>query len=407
MLLPGRLDAMKDVVVEAAECNNEFAVDLYSQLMEDDGNLFFSPYSISTALAMVYAGARGRTEAQMASTLHFDMSQEELHLTFAQIIDDLNSKSKMAGNELNVANALWAQKGYPFLDDYMKLVGESYRAEADELDFSTAPEESRVTINRWAEERTKEKIKDLIPEGIITELTTLVLTNAIYFKAAWEGQFKADRTKDEDFMLPGGETVKVPMMMQTARYGYAEEEDFQILEMPYSGRLLSMIVFLPKEKDGLKEFERGLAVIKLTGPTMREDIDKTPLATRISDWMGKIRSRHVAVSMPRFNTTSSFKLNEVLVSMGMKDAFSMAADFSGMTGNKELYISAVLHKAYVDVNEEGTEAAAATAAVMDREAVVKPVEPVVFKADHPFMFLIRDNSTESILFMGRVIDPTK
>ncbi len=401
--MPGRLDAMADAVKEAAECNNEFAVELYSQLMEDDGNMFFSPYSISTALGMVYAGARGKTEAEMSEALHFRMEQEQLHRTFGKIIGELNARSGK-DIELTVANALWAQEGYPFLDDYLDLTKANYRATLEELNFKAEPEPARKKINDWVEKATREKIKNLIPPGLINEMTRLVLTNAIYFKGKWQDEFKPAMTKDLPFTLADGGEVDVAMMHRTGKYRYAEEEDFQVLEMRYSGGDLSMIVFLPKRKDGLRDFERLLTVRKEAGPTTKSA--RLLYAEKLAGWMDKIHERDVAVWMPRFKTTSSFNLNEVLKSMGMTEAFSMDADFSGMTGDKELYLSAVVHKAYVDVNEEGTEAAAATGAVM----VLKgrpPGKPVVFRADHPFVFLIRDNSTGSMLFMGRVTDPTK
>jgi serpin B len=342
----------------------------------------------------------------MAETLNFLMGQEQLHLTFGQIIGDLNSMPPKDGNELRVANALWAQKGYPFLDEYLRTVQDSYRAEANELDFKTSPEESRVTINRWVEEKTNDKIKDLIARGVITKITRLVLTNAIYFKGKWLDEFDPKRTKEDDFFVNGA-AARVPMMNRRGKYLYGEEESFQILELPYGGKRLSMVVFLPKEKNGLKDFERMMTVIKQAGPTMEVDVDRTPLATKLSDWMSGMRRRDVIVSVPKFKMTSSFGLGDTLKSMGMKSAFSDKADFSGMNGNKDFFISAIIHKAYVDVNEEGTEAAAATAIVLGATAVAEPEKPAVFKADHPFIFLIRERNTGSILFMGRVTDPRK
>ena len=218
------LYAMKANVGAAVDGNNEFAVDLYSMLMEDEGNIFFSPYSISTALGMVYAGAREKTEAEMAEVLHFGMSQEQLHLTFGRIINELNSRQKMKENELAVANALWAQEGYQFLDEYLFITKDSYRAEANELNFRKKPEESRATINKWVEKKTNDKIKDLITRGVIDDMTRLILTNAIYFKGAWQDEFKPEMTKDTPFTLSSGDEVDVPMMQRTGRYGYAEEE---------------------------------------------------------------------------------------------------------------------------------------------------------------------------------------
>jgi len=236
------------------------------------------------------------------------------------------------------------------------------------------------------EKKTRNKIKNLIPKGVLNRLTRLVLTNAIYFKGNWESQFKKDRTKDGPFTLAGGEKVNVTMMNQTADFNYMETEDFQGLELPYVDNELSMIILLPKRVDGLAEFEKTLTLKNL------------------SQWLAKLRKRKVIVSVPKFKMTSQFRLAEVLKSMGMTDAFVPdVADFSGMNGKRDLFISAVIHKAYVDVNEEGTEAAAATAVVVGITSM--PARPPVFRADHPFLFLIRDNHSGSILFIGRVTNP--
>lgn len=381
---------MKTNIRKATDGNNEFAIKMYSELVKaEKGNIFFSPYSISTALGMVYAGAKGNTEAEMAKALHFGMPQEQLHLTFGQIINSLNNLPKEDGNELNVANALWAQKGYKFLDEFLGITKTNYQAALEELDYQADVELCRKTINIWVEKKTNEKIKNLIPSGVLDKGTRLVLTNAIYFKGKWMDEFDKKNTKDEAFNFADGTKADVPMMNRTARYGYYSEEGFQLLEMPYAGKNLSMVILLPDKTDGITELEKNLTSVKL------------------AQWLGKIRSPEVIVSVPRFKTESSFSLADMLTALGMKEAFSPSADFSGMTGGKDLYISAVLHKAYVDVNEEGTEAAAATGVVMRVTAVRQPEKPIVFKADHPFLFLIRDKNTGSILFMGRIMDPRK
>lgn len=381
---------MKTNIRTATYGNNQFSIEMYSKLAEaEKGNLFFSPYSISTALGMVYAGARGNTEAEMAKALHFGMSQEQLHPTFGQIIDTLNNLPKEDGNELNVANALWAQKGYKFLDDFLAVTKTNYQAALEELDYQADVELCRKTINGWVEKKTNEKIKNLIPAGVLDKGTRLVLTNAIYFKGKWMDEFDKNATKDEAFNFADGTKADVPMMNRKGKYGYYSEEGFQLLEMPYAGKNLTMVILLPDKIDGIIELEKNLTSEKL------------------SEWLGKIRSPEVIVSVPRFKTESSFSLADMLTALGMKEAFSPYADFSGMTGGKDLYISAVLHKAYVDVNEEGTEAAAATGVVMELKAVRHPEKPVIFKADHPFLFLIRDKNTGSILFMGRIMDPGK
>jgi len=378
--------------------NNEFAFDLYSKLRDKEGNLFLSPYSISTALALAYCGARGETESQMATTLHLPtapgettalkdtLAQMRFHSAFGKIIKDLNERGEKGGYQLNVANALWGQKGYGFLEEYLEQIETNYRGKLNEVDFIRAGETARRTINKWVEKKTNNKIKNLIPKGVLDSMTRLVLTNAIYFKGNWARQFKKDKTKDAPFTLVDGEKVDAAMMNQTAEFGYMETGSFQGLELPYVDDELSMIIMLPKEIDGLDKFEKTLTVENL------------------SKWMSKFRKREVVVSVPKFKMTSQFGLASVLKSMGMTDAFSSNANFSGINGKRDLFISAVIHKAYVDVNEEGTEAAAATGVVMKLTSI-GPARTPVFKADHPFLFLIRDNHSGSILFIGRVMNP--
>jgi len=390
------------------EGNNKFAMALFAKLRSKEGNLFFSPYSISTALAMTYGGARGQTEAQMAEVLHFPIivspskhtqypwrelsspivpDRPRFASAFGKIVKDLNARGKKGGYQLTVANALWGQKGYEFLEEFLQLVKANYGGQLNEVDFVTATEAARETINSWVEKKTNNKIKNLISRGVLDQMTRLVLTNAIYFKGNWQSQFKEDRTRQAPFTLLNGDKVEVPMMNQTAEFGYMETEDFQALELPYVDEELSMIILLPKEIDGLSEFEQTFTLENL------------------SQWLSKLRQREVIVSIPKFKMTSQFSLASVLKSMGMTNAFNPGkADFSGMNGKTDLFISAVIHKAYVDVNEEGTEAAAATAVTMKLTSV-GPSQIPVFRADHPFLFLIRDNHSGSILFIGRVMNP--
>ena len=375
----------------AAQGNNAFGLELYAKLKGDenverqDGNLFFSPYSISTALAMTYAGARGETEKQMAETLHFSLGQERLHAALGALEDRLNAGGKRRTYQLAVANALWGQKGYGFREEFLTLVKDSYGAGLRQVDFAGETEKTRSTINKWVQKQTKDKIKDLIRPGVLDALTRLVLTNAIYFKGDWASKFKEENTRDAPFYVSKKQTQEVPMMYQKGRFNYVEEEEVLILELPYKGEDLSMVVLLPKKVDGLAELEESLT------------------AKQLEEWLGKLHRCEVAVYVPKFKMTSEFSLAKMLAGMGMGDAFSLPpADFSGMTGKKDLFISHVLHKAFVEVNEEGTEAAAATAVVMELEAAM-PVP--VFRADHPFVFIIRDNRTGGILFMGRVMNP--
>ncbi|MBN2317162.1 MAG: serpin family protein [Sedimentisphaerales bacterium] len=381
----------QDMIVQG---NNTFALELYARLQNSDGNLFLSPYSISTALAMTYAGARSRTAEQMADMLHFPVGQSPAHLNSRQLasefgkrIKDLNARGENGAYELTVANALWGQKDYGFLAEFLELVETHYDGRLNEVDFIGATETARQTINAWVEKKTKEKIKNLIPKGMLDSMTRLVLTNAIYFKGNWAQQFEEDRTREAPFTLSDGKKIDVPMMNQTTKFNYMETDTLQGLELPYVDDELSMIVLLPKEHDGLGELEQSLTLEKL------------------SEWQSKLRKREVIVSIPKFKLTSQFSLASILKAMGMTDAFSGSANFSGMNGKRNLAISAVIHKAYVDVNEEGTEAAAATAVTMRLTSMGPGSQPPVFRADHPFLFLIRDNQSGSILFIGRLMNP--
>jgi serpin B len=394
--IPAAKEKTEEVVVEG---NNRFAVELYAKLREQKGNLFLSPYSVSAALAMTCAGARGETEAQMAKVLHFPSvlaekgsssgvdNQKQFHSVFGAIIKDLNARGEKGKYELSVADALWGQKDCGFLAEFLEIVKSNYGGGFGEVDFVQATEDARQTINAWVEKETRDKIKNLIGEGVLTPLTRLVLTNAIYFKGNWASQFKKEKTEDAPFTLVSGEKVDTPMMNQTEQFSYMETEDFQGIEMPYVNNELSMIIFLPKRTDGLAEFEK-----KFT-------------AENLSQWLARLRKREVIVSVPKFKETCQFSLADVLRQMGMTDAFvPAAADFSGMNGKKELFISAVIHKAFVEVNEKGTEAAAATGVVVGLTAI-GPKEIPVFRADHPFLFLIRDNDSGSLLFIGRMMNP--
>jgi len=370
------------------ESNTAFALDLYQLLKTDKDNLFFSPYSISTALAMTYAGAKANTARQMFQVLHFTLRQKQLHLTFGDLEARLNALRKKEDIELRVANALWTQKDYQFLQQFFDVVKQNYGAELSYADFKTAHESARREINAWVERQTNDKIKDLIRPGVLNALTRLVLANAIYFKGFWISQFDESATQNDKFYLAPDTAVDVPMMRQEHKFNYMEDDNLQVLELPYVGDHLSMIVLLPKRVEGLTAVEGSLTTEAL------------------SALLDRLRKRTVMVYLPRFKLTSQFSLENTLASLGMPDSFKPGiADFSGMDGTRMLYISAVVHKAFVDVNEEGTEAAAATGVVV--RVTSAPAAPTVFRADHPFTFLIRDNRSGSILFLGRVVDPTK
>lgn len=374
------------------DAGNRFAFDLHGRLRSEPGNLFYSPASISTALAMTFGGARGETARQMAAVLKFPADRlsapEWIHAANAGLVKERRGGPER-GCELSVANALWGRKGYAFAPEFLKLLKENYAAGLEQLDFAADPDGSRKTINRWAEKETREKIKDLLPPGSIMAATRLVLTNAVYFKGQWAAAFDKADTQDADFRLTPGQKIAVPTMNKTARFRYAELPDCQVLELPYKTGSVAMLIVLPKQVDGLAEVEKSLG------------------ADKLGQWLPNLRQQEVRVALPRVRMTATFRLGDALKAMGMPLAFDPAkADFSGMNGGKEpLWIGEVIHKAFVDVNEEGTEAAAATAVVMPGAALRDPAPPVVFRADHPFLFFIRDTRTGCILFAGRVADP--
>ncbi|MGA7316654.1 MAG: serpin family protein, partial [Silvibacterium sp.] len=322
-----------------------------------------------------------------ANTLHFTLPPERLHPAMGGLLSDLNAVHD--GYQLRVANALWAQPGYTFLDSFLKVTKNDYGAGFNQVDFKGETEAARLTINRWIEQKTENKIKDLIQPGVLDSMTKLVLTNAIYFKGDWQTQFDKAKTKDEDFHVSPGQTVKTPLMHREGEFNYFNGETFQVLEIPYKSAELSMIIFLPNDMSGLPVLEQALT------------------ASNTQKWLRQLGpASKVVVTMPSFKLTQQFELESTLSAMGMPLAFQKGADFSGMTGNREFFISAAIHKAYVDVNEEGTEAAAATAVVIRPAAArLHPQPTPVFRADHPFVFLIRDHRSGSILFMGRVINP--
>ncbi len=374
--------------------NTSFALDFYRQLRPSEGNLFFSPYSISTALALVYGGARGETEKQMAKTLHFSLIQNDLHPAFGALQSQLNEMQRRGGFKLLVANSLWPQQDYRVLDTYLSLAKERYATVITPLDYQHAAEAARQQINLWVQDKTEQKIKDLLQPGILTESTRLVLINAIYFNGRWLYEFDPRQTLPSPFLVPSQKTILVPTMAQMVTAPYGESDTLQILSLPYVRGGLSMHILLPKNKtDGLPALEEGLSVDTLTS------------------WTGRLRPRRVYVMLPKFTMTRQFLLNEVFQNMGMSDVFRFpVADLSGLTGTRDLFLGAVIHKAFVEVDEKGTEAAAATAATVTTGSAMsmEPPEPaVVFRADHPFLFLIQDNATSSILFLGRLTDPTQ
>jgi serpin B len=372
------------------EGNSAFAFELYQALKEEEGNLFYSPHSISLALAMTYAGARGETAEQMAETLQFMLDQDSLHPAFNWLDAELASRGEGAqgkdgeGFRLNIVNAIWGQKDYSFLPAFLDVLAENYGAGLRILDFINETEKSRVTINDWVSDQTEGRIKDLIPQGAIDALTRLVLTNAIYFNAAWAYPFDEKATANGAFYLLDGGQVSVPMMKQTESFGYTDGEGYQAVELPYDSDELSMVILLPEDGQ-FQAFEDQLQ------------------AQEVGDIISDLQPAQVALTMPKFEFDSEFSLKDTLTEMGMPIAFSDDADFSGMTGNLGLAISDVLHKAFVSVDEAGTEAAAATAVIVGETAA--PGQQVEVTIDRPFTFLIRDIETGAVLFVGRVLNP--
>ena len=373
---------------QAAGSSNAFALDLYANLQKEPGNLFLSPFSISTALAMTYAGARGDTAAQMAQALHFDLQPEQLHPAFGALQYDLAGERTDKSYKLFIANALWGQQGFAILQPFLDLTARNYGAGLRTVDFQRETEAARKTINNWVEERTNRKIKDLIKQGMLTPATTLVLTNAIYFLGEWSAPFKREKTSPGQFTTVGGKKVNVQMMHQSETFRYGEGDGYQLLRLPYKAGDLEMAIFLPKAPDGLDGFEQELSLKELNAA------------------LDAAKPEGVRVSLPKFEMTAEFDLNDALKKLGMTDAFVPdVADFTGIAGSKgELFIGHVLHKAYVKVDEKGTEAAAATAVIIEGTAM--PLEEKVFNADHPFFFVIRDGKTGVTLFAGRLCDPS-
>ncbi len=390
-------DATATELSQLVDGNSAFAFDLYRTLAQEDGNLFYSPYSVSVALAMTYAGARGETERQFADTLHFPLSQDRLHPAINALDTQLVPRGGVSTGEdesefrLNVVNAVWGQHDYEFLGPFLDVLAENYGAGVRPADFVGSPEESRIRINNWVAEQTEDRIKDLIPVDAITPAVRMVLTNAIYFNARWAYWFDERFTSMSPFHLLDGNEVEVPMMKvgRAERFGYADGDGYQAVELPYDGRDVAMTILLPDEGT-FREFEESM------------DADK------IDGILGEIEREYVDLTMPKFEFESKFSLADTLKAMGMPNAFDQhAADFSGMDGQSCpgacLLIADVFHKAFVSVDEEGTEAAAATGVVVILESAGPVAREVVI--DRPFIFLIRDRATKSILFVGRVENP--
>ena len=375
-------------LTDLVEGNSALAFDLYQALKDGDDNLFMSPHSLSLALAMTYAGARGQTETEMAQTLHFDLPQADLHAAFNHLDLALASRGQGAqgadgaGFRLNIMNSVWGQAGYPFLVDFLDTLAINYGAGLQLTDFAGAPDPARVAINDWVATATEQRIQDLLADGMITMLTRLVMTNAVYFNAAWKEQFVPRMTHAGDFTLLDGSTVSVPMMSNQAQdaYRHAAGPGYEALEMLYDGDELSMLVIVP---------DSGQFT------AIESSMDASFVAGIVAD----LADTNMTISLPRWQTRSRWQLEETLAQMGMASAFSSDADLSGMTGNRDLFIAHVVHEAFVSVDEAGTEAGASTAVVVSFGI------PQALVVDRPFLYLVRDQATGAILFLGRVLNP--
>lgn len=384
LLLFAMITSAQDTEYTSKE-SSKFALEMYKKLAaEDSTNMFFSPFSLSIAMGMTYSGANAETEKQIADVFGFPSNTKGFHKTLGKVQNDLVHRGSK-GVEIAIANQLWVDKQFKFKWLYLRQVNRAYDAPIKRMPFRVEPEDCRLEINNWIEDKTKNRIVDLLPNGSITDLTTLVLTNAIYFKGQWDNKFREEDTREGEFSTLDGKQVSARMMSMRDKFNVYEGDDLQMIELPYDGKQYSMLVFLPNEGTPIQKFEQSLSF---------KDIDS---------YIDLLTEREVYLRLPKFKFESEYELKPILSKMGMPIAFSNAADFTRMTRISELKIDEVYHKAFVEVSEEGTEAAAATAVVIVLKSVGMSVE---FNANRPFMFLIRDNASGTIVFMGRVTNPS-
>jgi serpin B len=369
---------------------NQFALDLYRTISADNSQAedeAISPFSIAAALAMTYAGASGETASQLAQALHIDLPPDRFQAAMETILQDVLPGGQSNAPELDIGNALWGQSGFPILDSFRQLLQNRYGAGFQEADFLHAPDQATKAINDWVNTQTHDMIPKLF--DTLSRDTRLVLANALYFKANWATAFDAGSTERMAFHLASGSSLDVSMMRNTSHFAYTETSDYQIAELPYEGRRYSMVILLPK--------------------AARADLAANFSAADLQTWLGRMQSTDLDVALPKFKLDTSMSLVDTLASLGVTDAFDQnLADFSGIDGSRDLYVSQAVHKAVVEVDETGTKAAAATgiAVTTASQAVHMPETPVPFYADHPFHFLILDRQTNSILFEGQVQQPT-
>ncbi|WP_050785791.1 serpin family protein [Pedosphaera parvula] len=371
--------------------NTAFALELYAKVRSGEGNLAFSPYSISAAVGMTYAGARGETAIQIQQALHFPQNETNLPALFAQFDRTLQTAQSVGGAQLNIANSLWPQKQYRFRPEFLELLKVNYRATITPLDYGREPEKAIRTINQWVDENTRHKIPEIVGPGDLNASTRMVLVNAIYFKGLWNTPFQESATRQDKFHVNAQRMLTVPFMNREGSFKYGENAQAKVLVIPYREHQFEMVLVLPQKQDGIAQLESTLNVTNLTA------------------WTSVTEGQDVIVTVPKFKMSTGLGLTQTLQALGMRDAFDPGrADFSGMDGNPHyLYLSDAVHKAFIEVNEKGTEAAAATGMMvpMMGMAMEPPPKPREFRADHPFLFLIRESSTGCILFMGRVMEP--
>lgn len=365
--------------------NNQFAIDFYKQVSKNEkGNIFFSPFSLSTAMGMTYAGSRGVSEEQIGKVFHFTSNNDKFHIKLGNTAKLINSKATAI--QLKIVNTLWAEKTYPFKKSYDNLMKKAYAATVRPMDFINKSEECRLTINDDIYKSTNEKIKDLLPPNLLNSMTRLVLTNAIYFKGDWKTQFKKEKTGESNFYITPQKIVKCKMMGVKSDFNYYEDSRIEAIELPYAGDNFSMVIILPSENQPLDELTSSLS------------------NQYLNDIFNGLYKKEISISIPKFKLSNGYQLKQVLSQMGMPQPFTDDANFTGMTSSSNLKISDVIHKAFIEVNEQGTEATAATAVVIAMKSIQFEK---LFIANRPFLFLIKEKSTGTILFMGRIVDPTK
>lgn len=378
----------KYTIESLAESNNLFAVDLFKQIQSASDNLIFSPYSIGTVLAMIYTGSGGKTLAEMSEVLYFP-PPELLDPVESGMRKSLQATDTMQGTDFRLANAIWAQDNFSFLPDYLGRVEKLYDAPCTLMDFvnTSNREESRKKINHWVEDKTNNRIPDLIQPGILDASTRMVLTNAIYFNGGWMFPFDKAATSPSLFHTSKQESIKTDFMHQTRSYPYYEDQEIQAISLPYKNNRMALVVILPKSIEGWRMISQVI------------NYERIKLVT------SGMETREVQIALPKFRSELQINLRQELISMGMGSAFSQNADLSGMTGEKNLYVDEVIHKAFIEVSETGTEAAAATAAIIGLKSILRD-DPVRFSADHPFVFFLLDRQTGCIIFTGRLVIPS-